>query len=111
MSDSRRALPTRFTRSALAALAVTGMLTVAACGGSKEGPSATESPDAQSTAEGLTLSGQWPLTGLPASGAAPSHPVMVVKIDNSENSAPQIGLSKADLVTEELVEGGITRLA
>jgi hypothetical protein len=36
---------------------------------------------------------------------------MVVKIDNSANSRPQIGLSKADLVTEELVEGGSTRLA
>jgi hypothetical protein len=36
---------------------------------------------------------------------------MVVKIDNSANSSPQIGLSGADLVTEELVEGGSTRLA
>jgi hypothetical protein len=36
---------------------------------------------------------------------------MVVKIDNSLSSSPQIGLSKADLITEELVEGGITRLA
>jgi hypothetical protein len=36
---------------------------------------------------------------------------MVVKIDNSANSAPQVGLSGADLVTEELVEGGSTRLA
>jgi hypothetical protein len=36
---------------------------------------------------------------------------MVVKIDNTDSSAPQIGLRKADLVTEELVEGGSTRLA
>ena len=55
--------------------------------------------------------GEWPLTGLPAKGAAPAHPVLVVKIDNSSSSAPQIGLSQADLVTEELVEGGSTRLA
>jgi hypothetical protein len=31
--------------------------------------------------------------------------------DNTANSAPQLGLSKADLITEELVEGGMTRLA
>jgi hypothetical protein len=36
---------------------------------------------------------------------------MIVKIDNTDSSAPQIGLSKADLITEELVEGGVTRLA
>ena len=57
------------------------------------------------------MQGTWPLTGLPAKGPAPDHPVYVVKIDNTESSAPQVGLSKADLVTEELVEGGLTRLA
>src|SRR3954451_11296747 len=52
-----------------------------------------------------------PLTGLPLTGKLPGHPVMTVKIDNSANSAPQVGLSGADMVAEELVEGGITRLA
>ena len=37
--------------------------------------------------------------------------MLAVKIDNSSSSAPQIGLGSADLVAEELVEGGITRLA
>ena len=36
---------------------------------------------------------------------------MVTKIDNTASSAPQVGLGKADLVVEELVEGGLTRLA
>jgi len=36
---------------------------------------------------------------------------MVAKIDNTANSQPQLGLKKADLITEELVEGGMTRLA
>ena len=36
---------------------------------------------------------------------------MIVKIDNTAASEPQIGLGKADMVVEELVEGGITRLA
>ena len=68
-------------------------------------------PSAQSTAKGLTVAGEWPLTGLSAKGSTPKHPVMIVKIDNTDASSPQLGLSKADLVTEELVEGGSTRLA
>ncbi|UMG91634.1 DUF3048 domain-containing protein [Nocardioides sp. TF02-7] len=35
----------------------------------------------------------------------------MLKMDNTESSAPQQGLGSADLVVEELVEGGITRLA
>ncbi|WP_426243479.1 DUF3048 domain-containing protein [Nocardioides sp. LHG3406-4] len=56
----------------------------------------------------------WPLTGTPVAGdgtADLKHPVMVTKMDNTAGSAPQLGLSKADLVVEELVEGGATRLA
>jgi hypothetical protein len=93
------------------ALAVASSLALAGCGGSSGKPSGSQTPQGQSTASGMTLSGQWPLTGLPASGPAPKHPVMIVKMDNTENSRPQIGLGKADLVTEELVEGGFTRLA
>jgi hypothetical protein len=37
--------------------------------------------------------------------------VYVVKIDNTASSAPQVGLGSADMVVEELVEGGLTRLA
>lgn len=100
------------TRTALAALAltVTASLVTAGCSGSDDDPG-DQPPEGQATIGGELLSGQWPLTGLPAEGAAPKHPVMVVKIDNSSSSNPQIGLSKADLVTEELVEGGATRLA
>ena len=32
-------------------------------------------------------------------------------MDNTVSSQPQVGLSKADMVVEELVEGGLTRLA
>ncbi len=42
-------------------------------------------------------------------GELPDHPVMAVKIDNADEAQPQVGLSEADMVTEELVEGGITR--
>lgn len=54
----------------------------------------------------------WPLTGLPAPSAADlARPALVVKIDNTGGAEPQLGLSSADLVVEELVEGGLTRLA
>lgn len=38
-------------------------------------------------------------------------PVLVVKIDDTSQAHPQIGLDKADLVYIEEVEGGLTRLA
>jgi hypothetical protein len=53
----------------------------------------------------------WPLTGLPASGGPADEPVLVVKVDNTGSARPQVGLSAADLIVEELVEGGLTRLA
>jgi hypothetical protein len=90
---------------------VAASLALAGCSGSKSNDSPASSPDGQNTAAGSTLSRQWPLTGLTAKGALPRRPVMIVKIDNTASSSPQIGLSKADLVTEELVEGGSTRLA
>jgi hypothetical protein len=97
--------------AALVSLVLAGSVTLTACGGGEEEPDADKSPDAQNTAAGATLSGRWPLTGLPAEGEAPEHPVMVVKIDNTSSSNPQLGLGSADLVAEELVEGGATRLA
>jgi hypothetical protein len=94
-----------------AAVLVTASLVLAGCGGDDE-PS--EDSPAQEIAEGSALDSTWPLTGLPVTGddsAAQTHPVMVTKIDNTGSSAPQVGLSDADMVVEELVEGGLTRLA
>lgn len=95
----------------LVTLAAAAALTLTGCSGDDTETPTEEGPEAQGTAEGMTLSGRWPLTGLPASGAAPEHPAVVVKIDNSSSSSPQVGLAKSDLVVEELVEGGTTRLA
>jgi Protein of unknown function (DUF3048) N-terminal domain/Protein of unknown function (DUF3048) C-terminal domain len=50
----------------------------------------------------------WPLTGLDSGTAAP-HPALAVKIENSVDARPQTGLNSADVVWEEVVEGGITR--
>ncbi|MGA9748536.1 MAG: DUF3048 domain-containing protein [Nocardioides sp.] len=109
---SRPALSRARLRGLVALVAVVS-LTLAGCTDDESAPEPGEDggPTGQATADGMTLMGEWPLTGLPAEGKAPKHPVMIVKIDNSSSSSPQVGLGKADLVTEELVEGGITRLA
>ena len=53
-----------------------------------------------------------PLTGLPdPSGVARHRPALTVKIENVPAAFPQQGIDHADVVYEEIVEGGITRLA
>lgn len=51
-----------------------------------------------------------PLTGTEApQGLAVERPALAVKLDNSSAGRPQAGLESADIVYEELAEGGITR--
>lgn len=53
-----------------------------------------------------------PLTGMAQPDAAQlAMPAVVVKIDNVDAARPQTGLAQADVVYEEEVEGGLTRLA
>lgn len=53
-----------------------------------------------------------PLTGLPDPMHLSRHRAAVtVKIDNTPEARPQFGIEKADVIYEEIVEGGITRLA
>jgi hypothetical protein len=96
---------TRRAAAALTGLLLAGSLALAGCGGDEP-----EEPD-DSPAEEPDQPVLSPLTGREVSGGLPEHPVVVVKIDNSSASRPQLGIGAADLVTEELVEGGITRLA
>ena len=99
--------------------AVVGLaLVLAACGGSSETADpadgdtvsdpapAPQDGDAEPPSEALPRS---PFTGLPVSEDVLARPLLVVKIENSENARPQSGLDAADVVFEELVEGGITR--
>jgi hypothetical protein len=66
----------------------------------------TPSPSPSPTPEPILC----PLTGveLPP-GVDINRPAVGVKIDNHANARPQAGLEAADIVYEELVEGGITR--
>lgn len=100
--SSRLGLP------ALLAILLAASLVLAACGSSSN---SEKKPASQPVQGGTTLAALWPLTGQKVTGKTPDHPVLVVKIDNTPSSRPQVGTGKADLVTEELVEGGITRLA
>ena len=100
-------------RSALPASLVVLSLVLAGCGGD-DGEKKSGGGETSSEAPAPEEPATWPLTGLEAAegeSVERDHPVVVTKIDNSPASAPQVGLSKADLVVEELVEGGITRLA
>ena len=101
-------------RVALATLLATALL-LAGCSGDSEdaqpADAAPGEPTSSATSEAPPEPTYWPLTGLERTGSAPKHPVIVTKVDNTSSSAPQVGLGQADLVVEELVEGGMTRLA
>jgi len=103
----------RTLRAPLALLAAASLL-LAACDGGDDAKG-TDSPAGEPPSNSQTIgrSDTWPLTGLPVEDGSSEqkHPVLVVKMDNTSSSAPQRGLSSADLVVEELVEGGLTRLA
>jgi hypothetical protein len=96
----------------LSALSVTGLVLTACGGGTSSSSPQAQTP--QKVENGQSIQQFWPLTGIkvPSSKtAALDHPVLVTKMDNTVASEPQVGLSKADMVVEELVEGGLTRLA
>jgi hypothetical protein len=53
-----------------------------------------------------------PLTGLSdPTGLSVKRPALTVKIENTPQALPQWGIDQADVVYEEIVNGGITRLA
>ena len=93
----------------LAAVLVVGMAlgTSAACGSQTLTPAAAGTT-AHPTTPPPPPPVYWPLTGLQSGQVAP-HPALAVKIENSITARPQTGLNAADMVWEEVVEGGITR--
>jgi hypothetical protein len=53
-----------------------------------------------------------PLTGLTdVPGLSIKRPALIVKVENTPDALPQWGIDQADVVYEEIVNGGITRLA
>ena len=95
-------------------LAVVVVLVVAAIGGLayfhfKKG---TSTPTTTTTTTTLPRYPTAPLTGMPdPSGLSAKRPALTVKIENTPQALPQWGIDQADVVYEEIVNGGITRLA
>lgn len=79
-------------------------LLVTSCSRGNEESSASATSEATQTQEPL-----WPFTQLPGPADAAEKPVIAIKIENDPGIRPQYGLDMADLVFEELVEGGMTR--
>ncbi len=50
-----------------------------------------------------------PLTGVDIQPGSLAQPALSAKIDNAPMARPQVGLDVADIVFEEMVEGGMTR--
>lgn len=72
-------------------------------------PGGDDGPALPGTPATMDEQGLWPLTALPADGDEPvERPVVAVKVSNSSDAYPQVGLDAADVVAELRVEG-ITR--
>ncbi len=105
----------RNARMAGLAAGAAGVSLLTGCGGHhvKAAPPTTPAPSTtvpETTT--TTVPPVYPLTGLPASDANQMQaPAVVVKIDNVDQARPQTGIGSADVVYEEMVEGGLTRLA
>jgi len=99
-------------RPVAAVIGVLALAVVAAACGS--GSAAQTTSTTRSTAPPTTTTTVFvptaPLTGLPdPSGASQTRAALSVKIENTPEARPQSGLDVADVVYEEVVEGGITR--
>jgi len=98
----------------IAALLALSGTTLAACSGGGAKPAAnTVSPSASPSASASVhpAAATCPLTGLaPAKGQSLHRVALAVKIDNIDLARPQSGINNADVVIEETVEGGLTRL-
>lgn len=71
----------------------------------------SDSPDPKSKKKAEAAIARSPLTGEEMADGQAGRPILLVKIENTPAGAPQKGVKDADLVVEQLVEGGLTRLA
>jgi hypothetical protein len=105
MTSSSRAV-----RTACAAVSLTCLAVLAACGGHHKAASKSVVTPPPTTRSGAPSpapkapTADW-LTG----GKVTRGAVVAVKIDDTANGRPQAGIDKADIVYIEQVEGGLTR--
>lgn len=112
----KRALPVTALASAVALL-------LAACSSPEviEPPATTPTPETPAPVRSAVPSPPpnpvpdvvWPLTGIDAEGASEAdldRPALSIKIENSVAARPQANLQHADIVFEQQVESGVSRL-
>lgn len=105
------------------ALLLVNALVLAACGGDEDSteppvqsvpttvaPTTTTAVQVTTTTEVAEPGNVWPLSGRERPEGQTGGDVLVVKVDNTRSARPQVGLHKADMVIEVLVEGGVARL-
>jgi hypothetical protein len=101
----------KYVLALIALVIVVGAVVIYAHVHKSKNPSstATTTPSTTTTTVPIPIA---PLTGLPdPGGAALTRPALTVKIENTPEALPQWGINQADDVYEEIVNGGITRLA
>jgi hypothetical protein len=79
------------------------MFALSSCGSNDGADSGVDTP--------VVTPAFWSLTGLAGPDDAQRKPIVVVKVENNSLVRPQTGLDSADLIFEELVEGGASRFA
>jgi hypothetical protein len=117
-SGPRHARRSTLNRTWITVIAATAVVlagagaALAVSAGKKDRPDAPKKhPAAAAPVVTTAPSPPCPLTGQPAPGGqVPQRPALAIKVDNYPAARPQSGLNKADIVFEEPVEGGITRL-
>ncbi|WP_157509453.1 DUF3048 domain-containing protein [Glaciibacter superstes] len=115
-SHTSRRMPraARSAASVIVGAVVAGSALAAGLAGCSSPPSPTPTPTPTEAAwvsdyvapEPQVLS---PLRGTSVAPGSVVGPALSAKVDNHDGARPQIGLGRADIVFEELVEGGITR--
>ena len=109
-------MPRTTARQSLAALCAVSALVLAACGGHDKPKAAAPTPTSASPSPSVTPAAAPPKPTCPLTGRPPGkdqyrgRPTLAIKIDNVDIARPQSGVDKADVVIEETVEGGLTRL-
>jgi len=98
------------SRRAAPALSLVVLLLATACGGGGDKDDSVTPPPPPPEETTTTLPPVSPLTGLSLTDATKlNRPALAVKVDNAPAARPQSGLDVADVVFEEIVEGGATR--
>lgn len=92
-----------FKAQKFAVIAVATSLALVGCSKKEEAVAPQDQP--------VVAGNIWPLTQLPGPEGASAQPIVLMKIENDPSVRPQSGLAAADMVVEELVEGGMTRFA